>query len=244
MIKLNRGAPPPFLTPEEKERLTTLYKESGKEVWGDKRIKDALLSLSYNKCAYCECELTTESKYMEVEHFQHKDKYPDKVLEWDNLLPSCKRCNTTKGTHDVIKEPIVNPFTEPPRNHFEFFYYQLQPKTKMGETTEIALNLNHHDRAVTLRFRVGEAVQTAIKEACEKLNLFEENKTTLRKNKLLKHVEGLLSQCQPNKAYAATAATVLHTSKQYLTLRTTMQSLDLWSNELEDLHSSSNNICF
>ena len=43
------------------------------------------------------------------------DDYPDEVVDWDNLLPSCKRCNTTKGTHDVVTEPIINPFDIDPK---------------------------------------------------------------------------------------------------------------------------------
>lgn len=244
MIKLNRKAPPAFLTTEEKDRLTSLFKTSGTDVWNDNRIREALLALSHKKCVYCECELSTESKYMEVDHFRYKEKYQDEVLEWDNLLPSCKRCNTTKGTHDVVPEPIVNPFLDLPKQHFEFFLYQLRPKTSVGETTETALNLNHHDRAVLLRFKVGEAVQLAVKEACEKLDLFNQNGTSLRKNKLIARVEGLLSQCQPEEAYAATAATVLHTSKQYQDLKRSMQSLGLWSPELTRLDSAAANICF
>ena len=109
MIKLERSFPPIFLTSIEVKRLTEEYKTTKNSVWNIVELKKALLETSYGKCAYCECDLTVESKYMEVEHFRDKDSYPDDVVEWLNLLPSCKRCNGAKGTHDTVIEPIVNP---------------------------------------------------------------------------------------------------------------------------------------
>ncbi|EON74840.1 hypothetical protein ADIS_4703 [Lunatimonas lonarensis] len=43
-------------------------------------LKESLLELSYGKCAYCECDLKEEAKYMEVEHFEDKANNPNKVL--------------------------------------------------------------------------------------------------------------------------------------------------------------------
>ena len=37
---------------------------------------------------------------MEVEHFEDKKNNPNKVIEWENFLPSCKRCNGSKFTQD------------------------------------------------------------------------------------------------------------------------------------------------
>lgn len=243
MIKLERIYTPIFLSPTEEARLANEFKTTGDAVWKDKRITSALLDLSNSKCAYCECDLSTESKYMEVEHFAYKEKYPEKVAQWDNLLPSCKRCNTTKGQHDVVADPIVNPFEDFPCVHLEFFLYQIRPKTKVGEATETALNLNHHERLVLLRFKVGEQVQSFANEAIGRLESFKEESTSLRRNKLLARVEGLLFECQPSKPYSATAATVLHSYKPYMKLRVDLQALGIWNDELESFHKASLAIC-
>ncbi|MGR0329632.1 HNH endonuclease [Bacillus cereus] len=96
MIHLPRPNCPSKLTDEVKTKLTQDFITSGSSVWGKSYIKSALLEMSHNKCAYCECRLDEESKYMEVEHFLPKDDYPKLVVDWNNLLPSCKRCNGKK----------------------------------------------------------------------------------------------------------------------------------------------------
>ena len=70
-------------------------------------INESLLSMSHNKCAYCELMLGEEVKYMEVEHFYCKKLYPDGVVQWDNLLHLCNRCNTNKGIYDTKTEQYI-----------------------------------------------------------------------------------------------------------------------------------------
>ncbi|OQY54394.1 MAG: hypothetical protein DRR08_10845 [Candidatus Parabeggiatoa sp. nov. 2] len=89
------------LTDDVVQELTTCYVTNGTSVWKKPYIIRALLKMSSDKCCYCECNVTEESNYLEVEHFQPKSLYPDKVVVWDNLLPSCKRCNGTKRDHDT-----------------------------------------------------------------------------------------------------------------------------------------------
>lgn len=55
----------------------------------------------------------------DVDHFKPKSIYPDLVVKWENLLPSCPHCNKEKSSHDTGAEPIVNPSEDDPR---EFFY--------------------------------------------------------------------------------------------------------------------------
>ena len=69
MIKLKREQKPEYLSDEKVHELTNEFKSSKKTVWNNDFIKVPLLNSSYGKCAYCECPLTTESNYMEVEHF-------------------------------------------------------------------------------------------------------------------------------------------------------------------------------
>jgi 5-methylcytosine-specific restriction endonuclease McrA len=117
MIKLDRTPKPIELTAELQDKLTDEFKLTGKSVWNIDFIKKGLLDYSNNKCCYCETNIKEESKYLEVEHFHHKGKYKDEVLEWDNLLPSCKKCNGTKNDHDTILEPIIDPSIIDPKKN-------------------------------------------------------------------------------------------------------------------------------
>lgn len=242
MIKLNRNTTPLLLSPSFVKVKTQEFKDTSNNVWNIDWLKQSLLSLSYNKCAYCECDLKEESKYMEVEHFEDKERYPDKVLDWDNLLPSCKRCNGSKSTHDVIIEPIINPFKDEPSTHIYFRLYRMKEKDNKGRQTIDVVDLNNYERAVQKRFEVGEALERLIDTAQEKVERYLENPIVQRRNKLLNIVEGILRECQPNTMYSATCATILHTNDAYIQIKKKLKELKLWSNEFEDLDNISNTL--
>ena len=102
---------------EEKEELINSYKHP--------EIQESLFMCSYNKCAYC--EVIPSSGYLEIEHFQPKNVYPELSLEWDNLLPSCTRCNRSKYLHDPISEPIINPCKIDPEPYFDYNVFAIVP---------------------------------------------------------------------------------------------------------------------
>lgn len=239
MIKLERTSPPLKLTPVFVTTQTAEFIANETNVWNVDWLKESLLELSYGKCAYCECDLKEEAKYMEVEHFEDKANNPKKVLEWDNLLPSCKRCNGSKSTHDVISDPIVNPFIDTPSTHLTLRLYRFKSKDIKGKNTIDVVDLNHTERAVKKRFEVGEQLEKAIEKAFERLELYEANTITQRRNKLLCIVEDILLECQKESTYSATCSTILHSSDVYSEIRQKMQTLGIWSKELETLHNDS-----
>ena len=111
MIKLTRGKRPKELTDEILMELTELYRNNNhKDVWNSPKIKkplkEALLKMSYGKCVYCECLLEEESKDATIDHFLPKTAYENKVVEWENLFPSCLRCNRQKNSYD---KKLLNP---------------------------------------------------------------------------------------------------------------------------------------
>jgi len=171
MIKLKREQKPEYLSDEKVHELTNEFKSSKKTVWNNDFIKVPLLNSSYGKCAYCECPLTTESNYMEVEHFEDKNNNPEKVVSWKNLLPSCKKCNGSKGTHDVVSEPIINPFEDEPREHLSMRLYRLQGKTSKGITSIEVTDLNNSSRLVFIRFEIGEKISEMVDISCISLDL-------------------------------------------------------------------------
>lgn len=234
MIKLETAACPQYLTSSKISELTAEFKTSGKSVWNHDYIKEPLLLSSHGKCAYCECSLEIESNYMEVEHFEDKSNNPDKVVVWGNLLPSCKKCNGAKGTHDVVKEPIVNPYRDDPKEHLALRLYRLRGITEIGACTIQVANLNHSDRLVYSRYKIGEKVSELIETSWERWNSYHEKKDTRTRNKLIGGIEGLLNECAPRASYSATTATILLTDSKFLQLIDYMKTSSIWTADLED----------
>lgn len=244
MIKLIRSYTPLKLTPAFVQSKTNQYKATKETVWNIDWLKDALKDLSCGKCAYCECSLTKESNYMEVEHFEDKKHNPDKVMDWDNLLPSCKHCNGHKSTHDVIAEPIVNPFTDNPSDHLYFQHYRYKGRDAKGDKTISVLDLNDGERKlVDTRFEIGNKLQESLEELLVKLDTYNKQPDIPNKNKLMGSVNGILRQCQPDSEYAAICATVLHSCDEYQKLKTGLLSKGLWTQQLEDYDNASRRIC-
>lgn len=237
MIKLDRPAKPSELTDDLIESLTIEFKTTGKSVWSQNFIKMPLMNMSSNKCAFCESKIDEESKYIEVEHFHHKDLYKDEVVQWDNLLPSCKKCNSTKGGHDTKKEPIINPCIEDPKEHLKIWRYRIKGKTELGKLTVTTLNLNNPDRLVTKRFQIGNALQDKLEKFQELVDdVVQGAQTSTRRKNIIKNgVAEILSNGLKDKEYAATYSTILITDPEYVELKEKMISCSLWTTEHDEL---------
>lgn len=234
MIKLQRGVRPTYLSDQKVQELTDIFKANkGEVVWKHKEIHNALLISSFNKCAFCETKLQISSSYMEIEHFKSKDLFPEDVVDWNNLLPSCKRCNTTKSKHNVVLKPIINPFDIDPKDHLTQQGCRIYFKTDMGESTQEALNLND-EKLTRPRFEVWDYVVTSLEEMYKDLT---------QKTKLTKHDRNklcrLLTSCQADRAFSAFASTALHQTPEYSLVINALRSAGQWDDQLEDLHQNS-----
>lgn len=208
MVRLNIDTlPPQELSDEVVASLTKEFIETGKAVWKKPFIIEKLRELGRNKCCYCESSVGVESKYMEVEHFYCKKKYKNKVVEWANLLPSCKRCNAQKGELDVDEIPIINPSDTDPREHLFLKNYRFSAKTEIGENTRKELNLNDFRQVTQKRFEVGDHIQEEIEKILEVISEGDLCERTLRK--VCRKIRAILIECQINREYSATAATAL-----------------------------------
>lgn len=230
MIRLNPVPVPIELDEQTVNELTELFKETGQSVWNRDYIKIPLLESSHKKCAYCETYIFEESKYMEVEHFYCKRDFPDFVLRWDNLLPSCKRCNGRKSSHNVeLDGPLVNPYKMTPAEHLYLSNYRLKWKDDVGLNTIVTLHLNDSDRLLGTRMQVGTKMMGAI----EQLYLLMEEyragaQSALLRNRIFLGVEELLKQAQPETQYSAVAATVLANDENYKRIAEWLKVEGVW----------------
>jgi len=237
MIKLDRTPKPVELTAELQATLTEEFKITGKSVWNVDFIKKGLLGFSNDKCCYCEANINEESKYLEVEHFHHKDTYKDEVLEWENLLPSCKKCNGTKNDHDTKLEPIIDPSIIDPKNHLKYWRYRIKGSDDFGKLTVSVLKLNDQDRLVKKRFEIGNAIQ----EKLEQLNELTDDyisgvqTSTRRKSRVVNGTKDLMKEGLPTAIYSATSASVILTDTEFEALKSKLTSLGFWDAELTQL---------
>ena len=105
---------------------------------------------------------------MEVEHYYPKSLYPKEVLNWENLLPSCKKCNGNKSDLDTKQTPIIKPDIDQPRDHLCTNNVILKGKTTIGKRTILRLELNR------LRRRFHKVIQS-IYDSCESILLHIEH---------------------------------------------------------------------
>lgn len=244
MIKLYRSYTPIKLTPDFVAEKTNEYKATGASVWNIDWLKEALCGLSHDKCAYCECPVKKESNYMEVEHFEDKKHNPDKVMVWENLLPSCKHCNGHKSTHDVVKEPIVNPFIDDPRDHLYIQNYRYKYKDEKGRITREVLQLNDEERDLPgVRFEIGNELEKLIEQLEDRYKAFKNTGSVISRNKMLNVLSDMLRQCQPDSEYSGLCSTVLHSNDGYLQIKQNLINEGLWNDNYERMDKVSRALC-
>jgi uncharacterized protein (TIGR02646 family) len=81
------------------------------------KVETALDSYTWGKCAYCE-----QVAAKDIEHFQPKSVYPDKMFSWDNFLRGCKNCNNAKLHRFPVdaagERLLIDPCTDEPLEYF------------------------------------------------------------------------------------------------------------------------------
>ena len=135
------------------------------KIYGHGSVKSALVEAQHGKCCYCERKFGATS-YGAVEHFRPKGAvqqtkgsprlvpgYYWLAFEWNNLLVSCEKCNTSyKGSLFPLEDPntrarshkddlcverslFVDPSRENPRKHIQFRQAAVSPITPRGRET-------------------------------------------------------------------------------------------------------------
>ncbi len=233
MIQLKSVPLPKQLTEKLRVELTNKFKTNNKErVWNRTYIQKALLDMSDSKCCYSECKLDEKSNYMEVEHFDAKSIYPDKVLVWDNLLPSSKRCNGKKDDWDVVVEPIIHPVFDNPKDHLYLKNFRFYGRTQKGKSTIVAVDLNDRKHWVNPRFDMGSKIQEKLEEIEEQLPDLQTDKT---KRRLIKTLKNILREGTKEYEFSAVAATIILHDDNYILVKNAFQNNALWDNEFMEL---------
>lgn len=233
MIKISKVQCPSELTEQVKATLTQEYINTGKSVWRKTYIKESLLLSTHNKCAYCECLLNKESNYLEVEHFHYKDKYPDEVVEWDNLLPSCKRCNTTKGSYDTYINDFVNPSITNPKEHIILDTFLLRPITLAGHNTIEELNLNDFDKLLPIRYSLNVSIMKALETIYQNILDFKETHKPRKLNKIISSTKDILNEGLETSEYSALVGTLITHSHTFAVIKDFLEGESCWDRELE-----------
>ncbi len=232
MIKLDLPKKPTQLTPELQAQKTQEFKDTGNAVWKISWLKDAVFHMAFGKCCYSEIRLGEESKFPEIEHFHPKSKYPDEVMLWGNLLPSCKKCNGIKGDHDTVVDRIVNPFTDKPKDYLFFKNYRYYSKNEIGRRTIDIVALNDRAQFVNRRSIVGKEVTERLLDFLDSFALITHSRTRIR---YIYRFKSLLQQGNRKKEYAALVSTIILSDTNFQTLEHLLKNNSLWDAELDGL---------
>lgn len=245
MIRIVRTEKPVELTEAIEKQLTEEFiANNSRKVWDKRYIRSALLNMSNNKCCYCECLVGSGHIDMHIEHFYPKSIYPNLVVDWNNLLPSCAACNSFKGSHDTRIEPIINPTLNRPQDYFYLRDYRYKCKSNninsIARRTLEVLMLNDTEKRVKQRFILGETLNDEIEKAREYL---EDNYTDIAiaqriKNRGVNWCKKILRFGVPTAEFSAFMATIIYNNEDYCRIKEILNENNLWCEELRQLEES------
>lgn len=237
MIKLDLPNKPVKLTDELIAELTAKYLSDNDDVWNKTFIRKSVLEFSYNKCCYTECRLNSESKYMEVDHFFPKVHFPNDVLTWGNLLPSCKKSNTTKGELNTQLYPIINPTIDDPKEHLKIIGFRFYDKSIIGRRTIDYTALNDRQHFVNKRYDIGIKIIEIIEEINQNLAdlITDIDNNHQRITRLVNKYKNLLKEADRKEEFSATVSTTILTDSNNQIIINILKENNFWDIELEEL---------
>lgn len=158
----------------EQDRLDKASFSVKFKVYSDKTVKEALLRLFYNKCAYCEGQFKPHH-YGQIDHWRphggvkgcaHHNGYYWLASEWGNLYLSCQTCNHSKlhqfpirsnsnyalCSMDLLNREhplLLDPCNDNPRLHLNFNQDGIvEGLTDVGKSSIHVYKLNRSDLAL------------------------------------------------------------------------------------------------
>jgi HNH endonuclease len=239
MIKLTLPNKPNNLTATKEAELVKKYQETAERVWSEAFIKKPFLITTAYKCAYCERKPNDGGAYPTIDHILPKSKYPEKVVDWDNLIPACAQCNNNKSNLDTEINPILNPFLHNPPDYLVLIAGLLYPiKTNpLATTTILELKLNQLEDA---RAEIQLSIRGRLSEIFKLLNSFYLAKSTAAFNEkeITLQLNAMLRSCSKDLPYTATKVTeVFQNDSTYYRIKNLFLENKCWSFESQDLEN-------
>lgn len=75
--------------------------------YGNPKILETLMSMSFRKCFYCESSLIGQQQ--EIDHFIEVADDPTLAYTWENLYLSCSNCNKKIPNHVISVTEVLDP---------------------------------------------------------------------------------------------------------------------------------------
>jgi uncharacterized protein (TIGR02646 family) len=195
------------------------------------KIQSFLFATSFGKCAYCERKPNDGGGYLEIEHIVPKSKNKNLVFSFENLLPSCKQCNTIKGNKD--SNGILNPYNEKSfKVHLEldFQTMKISGLSENGKKTIDILNLSLNAKDFRLDekyFKGAIHYRVKIKEDIDKaLIIKKKHKENQTIDCLFDEIVALLERIDVKSANTSTYATYLLNNQTFNELIDFVKSKD------------------
>ncbi len=222
------------------------YKTDNSRTWIKQdyltKIQYFLFPTSHEKCVYCERKPNQGGGNLEVEHFYPKKNNDfENAFSFENLLPSCKQCNTQKAIrYEIeiadIQYEILNPYNENSvKQHIglDLISLKLLGISNNGKTTVKLLNTslntdsyiddNFKSQKGTLHFRKEIARQIyekfvdirELKEDIER-NIANNNleEALILKGRIIRKIKSIIdTEINPENSLTATRATIILTHK-------------------------------
>lgn len=106
--------------------------------YGHQTITDALKSMSFQKCFYCETKL--RGVRQEIDHYIEIAERRDLAFNWENLYLCCNNCNGKMPNTTIPIDEALNPCIhtdEEIQNHLTFEKEEIRPvnNSELGKQT-------------------------------------------------------------------------------------------------------------
>ncbi|WP_415721612.1 HNH endonuclease [Photobacterium ganghwense] len=246
MIKLERPDKPQFLIDNEKSFTAILLaaieshqgyvkipgdiKDKLTKHYRDDRVRDVLFPSSFYKCSFCECLPDDGGNSVQVEHFFPKSIYPECCFDWENFLPACGKCNTSKGTLDTKINKIINPYIIDPESLISFSISKMCSNKTIGKDTIRELNLNS-TRLIKARTKKIETISILTSELRSIIDDYNrESGEKAKRNRLIKlsnKVDELDYLMSPSETYSKFSTFHIKDDSDYLESKELLKLLDV-----------------
>jgi len=139
MFKIEKNEPEFFLSAKKNLPLQS-------DSWGNSQIQhiradlaNFILKEQFNLCIYCEKYVANYPNDCHIDHFKKRSLFPNKTLDYNNLLVSCNKGNRCakykdkKINNHEDYEKIINPVIENPENFLEYTLFgEIIPKDSLS----------------------------------------------------------------------------------------------------------------